>query len=299
VHPLIRNVVEMLTADAQAASLRVEVELGARRDVVNGDSARLHQVVWNLLKNAIKFTPENGRVSLRTRDDEAGGRLVIEVEDTGIGIDAATLPTIFDAFEQGGQLMARRYGGLGLGLAIAKRVVALHEGRIEAHSEGLGRGSRFVVELPVSAARPEAARRAVAPAESRNNANRAQGGPLRILLVEDHADTQKLLRRLLEISGHEVVVAGNVTEAVRASELAGRLDLVISDIGLPDGTGLDVMRRVKLTHPGLAGIALTGFGMEQDVRNSELAGFMAHLTKPIDVRRLREMVGEVAVRKGE
>src|SRR5438874_5009729 len=130
VHPLVRNVVEMVKGDARDKGIEIEVELQAEHDRVNADSARLHQVIWNLLKNAIKFTPEKGRVSLRTRND--GGRLMIEVKDNGIGIEASSLPMIFNAFEQGEQGMARRFGGLGLGLAISKTVVDMHEGTIEA-----------------------------------------------------------------------------------------------------------------------------------------------------------------------
>ncbi|HEV8377967.1 MAG TPA: ATP-binding protein, partial [Tepidisphaeraceae bacterium] len=283
VHPLVRNVVEMVDADARAKLIHVELELRAERDRVHADSARLHQVIWNLLKNAIKFTPENGRIIIRTGNDERGW-LKIEVRDTGIGIDPQALPKIFNAFEQGGQGMARKFGGLGLGLAISKTVVDLHEGTICAHSEGKGHGACFTVGLATMVWVHERVQVAD-PSVPVVNGDR----PLRILLVDDHADTLKVLRRILESSGHCVTPATSVQEASRAAEADG-FDLLISDIGLPDGTGLDVMRSVHARHPGLPAIAMTGFGMEQDIRNSEEAGFSTHLTKPVDIASLEAAV---------
>jgi PAS domain S-box-containing protein/excisionase family DNA binding protein len=283
VHPLMRNVVEMVSADARAKLIHVELDLKAERDRVRADSARLHQVIWNLLKNAIKFTPENGRITIRTSNDERGW-LKIEVQDTGIGIDPQSLPKIFNAFEQGGHGMARKFGGLGLGLAISRTVVDMHEGTICAHSEGKDRGACFTVGLATMAWADEPVREA-GPSVSGAKGDR----PLRILLVDDHADTLKVLRRILESSGHCVTPATNVQEASRAAEADG-FDLLISDIGLPDGTGLDVMRSVQARHPGLPAIAMTGFGMEQDIRNSEEAGFSMHLTKPVDISSLEAAV---------
>jgi len=250
------------------------------------------------LKNAIKFTPDGGTVTVRTRDEGegGGGRLVIQVRDTGAGIDPRVLPTIFNAFEQGEHGVNRTFGGLGLGLAISKAVVDLHGGRISAHSDGKGRGACFTLELPGARAAGESAGPA-APAGIAGTAGAAGDGeavrpqPLRILLVDDHADTLRVLRRLLNTSGHAVTTAGSVADAVRAVQADG-FDLLVSDIGLPDGTGLDVVRAARSRHPDLPAIALTGYGMEQDVRNSREAGFNAHLTKPIDLKQL-----ELAIRR--
>jgi len=272
----------MVSADACAKQIQIELELSAKRDRVHGDSARLNQVIWNLLKNAIKFTPENGRVSIRTRN-ECGGRLSIEVQDTGIGIEPVDLPTIFNAFEQGEEGVARRFGGLGLGLAISKTVVEMHQGTITAQSEGRGSGALFTVGLATIAP-------ADRPAEAAHPARCAsETQPIRILLVDDHVDTLKVLRRILESDGHSVTSATSVREATRAAG-TGSFDLLISDIGLPDGTGMDVVRSVRESHPKVPAIAMTGFGMEQDIRRSEEAGFTMHLTKPVDVNSLEAAI---------
>jgi excisionase family DNA binding protein len=283
VHPLVHNVLEMVKADARDKEIHIELELKAQNDRVHGDSARLHQVIWNLLKNAIKFTPENGRITIRTRN-QSKAKLTLEVQDTGIGIDPQDLPTIFNAFEQGEQGVARRSGGLGLGLAISRTVVDMHEGTITAHSDGKGRGACLTVELATIAPADE-------PVTAANPSVRSatESRPLRILLVDDHADTLKIMRRILESDGHCVTVAASVQEATRAAN-AGEFDLLISDIGLPDGTGHDVMRSVRACHPRMPAIAMTGFGMEQDIRNSEEAGFTMHLTKPVDVNALEAAI---------
>jgi CheY-like chemotaxis protein len=283
VHPLVKNVVEMVSADARDKKIHLELELRARHDRVHGDSARLHQVIWNLLKNAIKFTPENGRVTIRT-SNEAGNRLVIAVQDSGIGIEAGNLSAIFNAFEQGEHGTARRFGGLGLGLAISKTVMDLHQGTIVADSIGKGQGATFTVGMATIAPPDQ-------PMEKANPAsrNKKENRPLRILLVDDHVDTLKVLRRLLEGDGHSVTAAASVYEAARAVK-GNVFDLLISDIGLPDGSGLDVLQSARDCQPHLPAIAMTGFGMEQDIRQSEKAGFTLHLTKPVDVNSLETAI---------
>jgi CheY-like chemotaxis protein len=285
-HPLIRNVVEMVIVDALGKSIQIELDLKATHERIHADSARMHQVIWNLLKNAIKFTPERGMIALRTRN-EGRGRIVIEVQDSGMGINAQALPKIFNAFEQGEQGMVRRFGGLGLGLAISKKVVDMHEGSISACSEGEGLGAIFSVGLATTAVADE-------PVPAADLAARGVDGcrPLRILLVDDHVDTLKVLRRILEGSGHSVTSAAGVMEATRAAE-GNEFDLIISDIGLPDGTGLDIVRSVRARNSGVPAIAITGFGMEQDIRNSEEAGFSAHLTKPVDMASLERAIAEL------
>jgi signal transduction histidine kinase/ActR/RegA family two-component response regulator len=282
-HSLLSHAREACIPDADARRLKFELSTAASRCFVRGDATRLQQVLWNLLRNAVKFTPEGGTIRVHTAND-ADGHLIVEVTDSGIGIEPEVLPRIFDAFEQGGRDMTRRYGGLGLGLAISKALVTLHGGTLTARSEGRGMGATFSVTLPtvetmaVEPASP-AARDGDAPA-------------LRILLVEDHVDTRKATARLLKSFGHEVATADSVATGLEAAE-AGPFDLIISDLGLPDGSGLDLMRQIKNRY-GMKGIALSGFGMESDLLNSRAAGFDHHLTKPVPIEQLEATVRQVA-----
>jgi CheY-like chemotaxis protein len=260
------------------------MQLEARRPFVRADAARLQQVFWNLIKNAIKFTPNGGRVNVRTAD-LGDDRIEFEVTDTGIGIAPDVLPRIFDAFEQGDASITQQFGGLGLGLAISKTLVEAHEGHIRATSGGTGCGARFVVDL--ANVRAAATVAADAPADSA-----AADAPLNILLVEDHPDTVKVISYLLAESGHHVETAASVAAALERLEHRP-VDLVISDIGLPDGSGLDLMREVTERYH-LRGIALSGYGSEDDVQRSLRAGFAAHLTKPVPMSTLRQTIAEVA-----
>jgi len=289
VHQALREVLEICDRDLQAKRIAVTAELSARRIYVRADPARLQQVLWNVVKNAVKFTPEEGRILLRTSDGPAGA-IEIEVTDSGVGIDPEVLPRIFDAFEQGGRDVTRMFGGLGLGLAISKALVDLHGGTLRAASDGRGSGATFYLSLAAETA--ETSRPA---ALSRSPRASEPGGrePLRIFLVEDHADTREALAGLLEIYGHQVRSAGSVAAALAALGDAP-FDLVISDIGLPDGSGLDLMREIVARSPGGArGICLTGFGMEEDIRKSREAGFLAHLTKPVNLQELQAVLSRV------
>jgi two-component system CheB/CheR fusion protein len=256
------------------------------------DAPRLTQVFWNLISNARKFTPSEGKVRVRAWRD--GGEVVVEVSDTGIGIEPEVLPRVFDAFDQGQRNITRRFGGLGLGLAISEKIVALHGGRIGAASQGRGEGSTFTVRLP-------AGKPAVPPSfpwETRHPARpNAADRPLHILLVEDHADTAEAMADLLRATGRKVTVAGSVAEGRAAAEGAGgnggRIDLVLSDIGLPDGSGHDLMAELSQRF-GLRGIALTGYGMEEDVERSRQVGFSRHLTKPVSLEQLESAIRQVA-----
>lgn len=288
VHEVLRHAMDVCLADAQAKDLTVELEAGAAHDLVEADGGRLEQVFWNLLRNAIKFTPEGKRVAVRTRTVE-GKSIRVEVVDEGIGIAAEALPRVFDAFEQTDQ--GRRYGGLGLGLAICKAVVDLHGGRIFAESAGHGRGSTFAVELetlPVG--------REQGQAEDGVNNGKGSGKmgkkPPRVLLVEDHVDTGRTLSRLLEASGYEIRWAKSAGAALEA---AGEetFNLVVSDVGLPDATGYDLMRQLRERY-GLVGIAMTGYGMDEDIRRGREAGFVEHIVKPVSVERLEEAIRRFA-----
>jgi signal transduction histidine kinase/ActR/RegA family two-component response regulator len=273
---------------------RFEIDLPEGEDLrLWADAPRLTQVFWNLMTNALKFTPE-GPIRVRAWKDEATGEISAEVSDRGIGIEPQRLSQIFDAFEQGQRSITRQYGGLGLGLAITQAIVELHGGRIEAESDGPGQGATFRLWLPVGAAhlpargpdqpldRPAAA--AAPPAQSDR--------PLHILLVEDHSDTADAMEALLSVVGYRVTVAGNARDALATAEAAA-IDLVISDVGLPDASGLELMAQLKSRFQ-LRGIALTGYGMEEDLQRSREAGFERHLTKPVSPQALQDAIREVA-----
>ena len=285
-HRLVLEALEICRPGIDESGLRVEVALGADRHHVEADAARLQQVIWNLIKNAVKFTPGGGSIAIRTRDE--GGRLVVEVADTGVGIDPETLPRIFDAFEQGCTSVTQQFGGLGLGLAISRSLARAHGGRLLAASAGKGRGATFTLELPAVDA-PSAAPVAKSPVVGEGR----PGGPLRILLVEDNVDSLRVMARLLGRRGHSVATAEGVEAALRVVDERGEFDLLISDLGLPDGTGLDLMRRLRAAG-GPPGIALSGFGMDDDLRRSREAGFVEHLTKPVDFPKLEAAIGRIA-----
>jgi PAS domain S-box-containing protein len=270
-----------------AGRLRVITEI-ADGHPMWADAPRLTQVFWNLLSNAVKFTPEDGTIGVRSWIDEPGW-LAVEVSDTGIGIDPELLPRIFDAFEQGEARAATRFGaGLGLGLAISRAIVEYHGGTLEAHSGGPGCGATFRVRLPLLSVPAGAADVTRQPSRAATPAERA----LRILLVEDHADTAEAIAELLRLLGHEVTVALTLAAGLAAAEEIQSIDLVVSDLGLPDGNGLDLMRELAGRY-GLKGIALSGYGMEEDLRRSREAGFERHLTKPIDFQSLQAVLREV------
>jgi len=267
------------------------------------DAPRLTQVFWNLLKNAIKFTPEGGTITLRARRVPAsgGGSIRVEVADTGVGIEPEDLAHVFDAFEQGHADGARRLGGLGLGLAISRTLVERHGGRVTAASKGRGKGAAFTVELPLqpAPATPEDGDGRTAGRGSDGDGRQpAPAAPLRILLIEDHPDTASALADLLKMIGHRVTIAGSIAQALdEAARADGALDLVISDLGLPDGSGHDLMRELAGRY-GLGGIALSGYGMEEDIRQSREAGFGRHLTKPVTLAALEVAIAEAAARRG-
>jgi PAS domain S-box-containing protein len=283
VHAAIQAVLGIFRDEILAKELQVHVMAEAARHHVRADYARLQQMLWNLIKNAAKFTPEHGEIFIRTTQS-GGDRIQVEVRDTGIGIEPGHLGRLFNAFEQGNVEVTRRFGGLGLGLAITKSLAELHGGRVTAMSEGLGKGASFTLELPAVSAGTEK--------EKRTDEKGAERKPLRILLVEDHVDTAAVMKRLMKRLGHDVVLAGTVEGALEAWD-AGEFDLLMSDVGLPDGTGLDVIRSIRDSGSGVPAIALTGFGMEEDVQRCLSAGFTAHLTKPVDFERLEGLVGEL------
>jgi PAS domain S-box-containing protein len=295
VHPIINDTVATVSREIQAKRISLVLQLPPVPIQIRADPVRLQQVLWNVLKNAVKFTPEGGRITLADEWLPGSRTLVIRVSDTGIGMVPGELERIFDAFAQGDHMgeEAHRFGGLGLGLAISRRIVELHHGRITASSPGRNRGSVFTIELP--GVKPHADRPPTAnppelpppaPASTPGEPAGAPAGRRTILLVEDHAPTRLALESLLKRRKYHVAVAGTVAEA-RAIAEKGDIDVVISDIGLPDGSGFDLMAELK-SRFGLKGIALTGYGMENDLIRSGEAGFVTHLTKPIRMQSLDE-----------
>jgi two-component system CheB/CheR fusion protein len=311
VRTVVEHAIEICCAEAvQAGRLRVVADLSAAEHRVWGDGPRMTQIFWNLLRNAVKFTPEGGTIFVRTWNDDVAAdtaELVVEVMDTGMGIEPASLPRIFSAFEQGHSAISRKLGGLGLGLSISKAIAELHGGRITAVSQGYGRGATFRVHLP--AGRWPAEAKPVSPPAgsaveseagllpSRPRRPRQRSRQLRLLLVEDHPDTAEAMAELLRALGHEVRVAGGVAAglalAAAAQESGDAIDLLISDLGLPDGSGMDLMRELGRRY-GLRGIALSGYGTEEDVRRSLEAGFARHLTKPVNFQALEAVIHETA-----
>ncbi len=296
-HRLIDQAAQICRSELFGRSHRLELDLKAAHPLVNADPARLQQVFWNLIKNAVKFTPEGGSIAIRTHDEpgeDGHGLVAIEVADTGIGIDAEVIPRIFDPFQQGETTITRRFGGLGLGLAICKGIVEAHGGELSVSSPGPGLGTTFRFALP---ALPAPAGPAVEAEGEPDEAPQVRGwdypSSLRILVVEDEPATLRLLARLLRKLGHEVTTADTIEAGTQAIE-DRPVDLIISDIGLPDGSGLELIRRAVRRTGGVPAIALTGYGMEEDVRRSREAGFTAHLTKPIDFTKLEAMIQQVA-----
>lgn len=298
VHESIRDALEAIGPDAAAKQIRVTQSLTANRDVVCVDDGRLQQVLWNLLKNAVKFTPEGGKVSVSTRRDRRS--IVVEVADTGIGIEPDAIKRIFDAFVHADPSISREFGGLGLGLAISKAVTEMMNGSLTVVSEGLGLGATFTLRLPLAVARlPDAWRRPGEPGDPRPS---RPADKLRLLLVEDHPDTARVVCRLLQMSGHDVTVAHSVNDALRVCDGAN-FDLLISDLGLPDATGYDLMRTLRKRHtrrglPTPRAIAVSGYGMDEDVRKSRDAGFCEHLTKPLAFNTLNDAIRRVATMAG-
>lgn len=285
----------LLEGEAGPKGVAVETSLQARELHMQADEVRLRQILWNVMRNAVKFTPAGGTIRVSTRFER--GELVIEIRDTGAGVSEDEIETIFEPFTQGRlrtQYGLQRSSGLGLGLAISRMLVEQHGGTIRAASGGLDLGTTFTITLPIvesgekgeeaSSVPPEIAHPELPPA-----------GPLRILLVEDHEATRETLAVLLRNRGHSVVEARGVVEGYLQSR-DGRFDLLISDIGLPDGRGEELLIRLVAEGKGMSAIALSGYGMESDVERSHRAGFNLHLTKPVTIGDLDRALARVAAR---
>lgn len=270
---------------ADCAGHRVTVTLPDNPAFVDADSVRLSQVFANLLNNACKFTEPGGHVELQAR--KVGNDVVVSVEDNGAGIPQENLESIFAMFSQVDSSLERSHGGLGIGLTLVKQVVELHGGSVEARSEGRGKGSKFIVRLPIISENTSVD----APAP---DANKPTHVSYRILVVDDNRDAAMTLAMLLKMTGHETQMAFDGLEAFAAAQTF-RPDLILLDIGLPQLNGYEVCRRIREQSWGryIVVIALTGWGQEEDRRKSAEAGFNGHLVKPVDHAALRKLVSEM------
>jgi CheY-like chemotaxis protein/anti-sigma regulatory factor (Ser/Thr protein kinase) len=269
---------------------------------VLGDAARLQQVVWNILSNAVKFSPETAHVEVTL--SRKGGELVLTVVDYGSGIDPRFLPFVFDRFRQAEQSGSRQSGGLGLGLAIAQRIVQMHGGEISAASEGLGRGATFTVRLPQRAREPVPMPLPIVHGEKTGPAT-GQWRPvelptprldgLHVLFVDDEPDARELVSMVLTDAGASVSSASSADEALALIDHE-RFDVMVSDIGMPGEDGYSLMRKVAARRTPLPSIALSAFTSAQDRERALSAGFTTHLPKPLDAPALIAFVDRLAKR---
>lgn len=279
-HQAIANVLEMCASELSDKRLHLSLDLRAEHYHVAADAAKFQQIIWNVLKNAIKFTGENGTITVSS-SNRSPQSLTIRVTDTGIGIEPEIMERIFNRFEQGDRSFQRRFGGLGLGLTISKSLAEAHGGTLVAESEGRDRGASFLLKVNTVPAHERASQPRPARADTLRRS-------LRILLVDDHPDTSVALQRLLARRGHTVAAAGDMRSAMEAAE-GGQFDLLISDVGLPDGSGLELMARLRATCD-IRGIAISGFGMNGDIEKSIQAGFSEHLVKPVNLEKLEAAI---------
>jgi CheY-like chemotaxis protein len=293
--------VESVRPAAEAKGLRIQKVVDTGAISIPGDPVRLQQVVWNLLSNAIKFTPRGGRVQIRS--ERVNSHLEIVVSDTGQGISPEFLPHVFDRFRQADQKTSRQHGGMGLGLAIVRHLVEMHGGTVRANSDGEGQGATFTVMLPIaplyqvdaSGGRVHPGARDLLPPT--DSADRLDG--LRILAVDDEADTRELLKQGLEFLGAKVKVVGTAAEAI--DSLRGSLpDILISDIGMPGTDGYDLIKQVRALPPDRGGkvpaIALTAYTRVEDRLQALRAGYDMHVPKPVELAELVAVAASVSRR---
>ena len=287
IHELLLHTDEIIRSDGLGKQLRIMMKLEAVKHHAQADPARLQQVFWNLLRNAVKFTPDGGSITVSSRND-AEGRIIISVADNGIGIRSEVLTKIFDAFEQADTNGEHRYGGLGLGLAISSAIITAHGAEIKAESQGRGHGAEFTVTLD-SVSIPALTGPATATPTQHVRT-------LSLLVVEDHKATRTVLEQLLTRGGHKVTTASSLNDALSCYK-AAHFDAVISDLGLPDGSGIDLMMQIQSIRP-VPAIALSGYGMEGDLIRSKEAGFFAHLVKPVKVDQLKLLLTQIPTSAG-
>jgi PAS domain S-box-containing protein len=293
--PLVESAIETVQQQADAKRISIRPQIGAT-NAIAGDPGRIQQVIWNLLWNAVKFTPDGGKIDVALRQMDFDVELT--VTDTGVGIRPEFLSHIFERFEQGNPSITRRFGGLGLGLAIARHLVDLHGGTIDAFSEGEGKGARFTVRLPTGAAVEDSSDAAPATADANTLGGEAevlQG--MRVLIVEDEKDTLEFVGRFLVSRGAEVVPATSAAEALALIPTA-HVNVLISDIGLPDVDGYELLRQIRRMDAsasgGIPAIALTAYARAEDRLFAFRAGYQAHVAKPVDPSELLATIIDLA-----
>jgi PAS domain S-box-containing protein len=275
---VLSRAIEMASPLLEQRQHELSLEVPAHELYVEGDEARLNQVFSNLMTNAAKYTPPGGKLRIAARIE--GDQVLIDVVDTGIGIEPGLLPRVFDLFVQGYQSSERAVGGLGLGLTLVRSLVKLHGGTVVAHSAGRGQGSTFTVHLPIAGSP------VVRPAGSSNARSLAVGTGKRILVVDDNEDARMLLAEVLEAHGHQVETAGDGAEALRVA-LASAPEIAILDLGLPVMDGFELAARLRAELPVTPRlIALTGYGLKNDRDRTAAAGFDEHLVKPVNMPAL-------------
>ena len=278
----IHNAIETVRDDAGAKNIGIDVEAPEDAVFVEADPVRLEQVIWNLLNNAVKFTPRDGRIAVKLRAET--DEIILTVEDNGQGIDASFLPHIFEIFRQADSSTNRSQSGMGIGLAVVQQLVELHGGSVTADSAGAGKGASFTIHLPRSA--ENKAQRSLAPdlcIESLDGVN--------VLVVDDSEDTAEMVQHLLEIGGASVTAVTSGFEALRIAR-EKQFDVVLSDISMPGMDGFEFLGKLRAL-PGyhdLPAVALTGFGRPEDVQRAHQQGFYAHLTKPFDIQALARLL---------
>ena len=298
---VIEAAIDVVRPSVDAKGIRLRQVLEPVAGGVSGDPNRLQQVVWNLLANAVKFTPRGGTIEVLLQ--RVNSHIELAVRDSGIGIEAQFLPQVFDRFRQADSSTTRSHGGLGLGLSIARQLVELHGGSIQAASQGLGTGATFVVCLPLAVLRPQLDRAHPATATTRDSAT----GPqldldlhgVRILIIDDEPDARELVEQMLSACGAAVHTAGSAREALALFELV-RPDLLLSDIGMSERDGYQFIQDVRKLAPERGGktpaIALTAFARSEDRTRAMVAGYQVHLAKPVEPRELLATVGSLVGR---
>jgi signal transduction histidine kinase/ActR/RegA family two-component response regulator len=278
---IIDNAVETVNGDAELKQIEINIEAGEDVILVNADPLRLEQVIWNLLNNAVKFTPARGAVTLRLSSDGELARLI--VEDTGPGVKPEFLPHVFEMFRQADASSSRPHGGMGIGLALVKQLIELHGGTVAAASNP-GEGAKFTIELPATGKQQGCLEYSTQPPAGALS-------HMRILVLDDSADTVDMLRRLFEMEGASVVTAASASEAL-AIAASQDFDAILSDISMPGMDGFEFVRRLRelRTYKDVPVLAITGFGRAEDVKRAEAEGFFAHVTKPIDISNLVEIL---------
>jgi PAS domain S-box-containing protein len=300
IHAVLSDTISIVQKEIDRKHITLRQNLADTESIVYGDAVRLRQIFWNILKNAVKFTPRRGTITIESHVED--GQYFVKVSDTGIGMTPKELAIAFEAFKQGAHSReSGRFGGLGLGLAISKRFIELHSGSIIASSPGPDCGSTFIVQFPLSGWNRLATAFSLPPLQSRpaNGHGSGRGSEngkaphhhANILLVEDHEPTRSTLAQILQRRHHKVAIAASVREAMAIAEKE-HFDLIISDIGLPDGNGYDLFRKIRDKSPIIKGIALSGYGMENDLARSRDTGFQTHLIKPVKIQALEEALEE-------